>query len=260
MLLAIDIGNSNLSVGAFEEDRLVFVSRLATERHRTGDQYALELKSICEMHRTSPSAFDAAIIGSVVPELTPVLGAAAYTLTGCQPVILGPGLKTGLNILTDNPAQVGADLIAAAVACAAMYPLPCLAADLGTATKISIIDSKGAFCGCTIAPGVAISLEALASRTSQLPNISLQAPTKAAGKNTVDAMRSGIIFGTAAMIDGLCEIMEAELGEGPCFTVATGGLAADIVPVCKRDIVFNGELVLEGLRLVFEKNRKPKTP
>ncbi len=143
MLLAIDIGNSNLSVGAFEEDRLVFVSRLATERHRTGDQYALELKSICEMHRTSPSAFDAAIIGSVVPELTPVLGAAAYTLTGCQPVILGPGLKTGLNILTDNPAQVGADLIAAAVACAAMYPLPCLAADLGTATKISIIDSKG---------------------------------------------------------------------------------------------------------------------
>lgn len=260
MLLAIDIGNSNLSVGAFEEDRLVFVSRLATDRHRTGDQYALELKSICEMHRTAPGGFDAVIIGSVVPELTPVLAAAAQTLTGCRPMILGPGLKTGLNILTDNPAQVGADLIAAAVACAALYPLPCLAADLGTATKISIIDTAGAFCGCTIAPGVAISLEALAARTSQLPNISLQAPAKAAGKNTIDAMRSGIIFGTAAMIDGLCDKMEAELGEGPCFTVATGGLAADIIPSCKREIVYHGELVLNGLRLIFEKNLKPKTP
>jgi len=260
MLLAVDIGNSNLTVGAFEEGRLVFVSRLATDRYRTGDQYALELKSICEMHRTVPGGFDAVMIGSVVPELTPVLSAAAHTLTDCQPMILGPGLKTGLNILTDNPAQVGSDLIAAAVACAALYPLPCLAADLGTATKISVIDKKGAFCGCSIAPGVAISLDALAARTSQLPTISLQAPAKAAGKNTVDAMRSGVIFGTAAMLDGLCERMEAELGEGPCFTVATGGLAEHIIPCCKREIVFNGELVLEGLRLIFEKNRKPKTP
>jgi len=260
MLLAIDIGNSNLSVGAFADGALVFVSRLATDRHRTGDQYALELKSICEMHRTPPAGFDGVIIGSVVPELTPALIAAAKVLTGCRPMVLGPGLKTGLNILTDNPAQVGADFIAAAVACAAIYPLPCLAADLGTATKISMIDSKGTFCGCAIAPGVAISLEALASRTSQLPNISLQAPAKAAGKNTVDAMRSGIVFGTAAMIDGLCERMEAELGEGTCFTVATGGLAADIVPNCKREILVNSELVLEGLRLIYEKNKKPPTP
>ncbi len=181
---------------------------------------------------------------------------AVEKLTGCKPMLLGPGIKTGMNILIDNPAQLGADLLAGCVGAAALYPLPCLVIDLGTASKISVVDKNGAFCGCTIAPGIGISLEALSAKTSQLPSISLKTPARAIGKNTVDSMQSGTVFGFAAMIDGVCEKLEEELGDKIMTTVATGGLAKDLIKSCKRDIIYNGDLVLYGLKVLYEKNRK----
>lgn len=256
MLLTIDIGNTNITMGVYDKNELKFVSRLATNRAITSDQYAVEFKQIFSLYDTPISSFSGAAISSVVPELSSTMSDAVMKLTGCKPMILGPGIKTGMNILIDNPAQLGADLLAGCVGAAALYPLPCLVIDLGTASKISVIDKTGSFCGCTIAPGIGISLEALSSKTSQLPSISLKTPAKAIGKNTVEAMQSGTVFGFAAMIDGVCEKLEEELGEKVMTTVATGGLAKDLIKSCKRDIVYNGDLVLYGLKVLYEKNKK----
>ncbi len=259
MLLTIDIGNTNVTLGAYAKDSDVpaFVARLATDRARTQDQYAIELLDVFALNGQKPEQFTGAALSSVVPELTMQLSLAVEKLLGCKPLILGPGVKTGLNILTDNPAQVGADLVSGAVAAAALYELPCLVIDLGTATKISVIDQNGAFCGCAIAPGVSISLEALSKRTSQLPSIPLDSPNSAIGKNTLDSMQSGVVFGTASMLDGLCDRMEAELSLPVKSIVATGGLSSEIIKSCKRSITANPELLLFGLKLIYEKNCKP---
>lgn len=256
MLLTIDIGNTNITMGVYNKDSLVFVSRLATDRSRTSDQYAVEFKQIFSLYDTPQNSFEGAAISSVVPELSAAISEAVKKITGCKPMILSPGIKTGMNILIDNPAQLGADLLAGGIGAAALYPLPCLVIDLGTASKISVIDKNGAFCGCTISPGIGISLDALSARTSQLPSISLKTPARAIGKNTIDSMQSGTVFGYAAMIDGLCEKLEEELGDKVMSTVATGGLAKDLIKSCKRDIVYNGELILYGLKVLFEKNKK----
>lgn len=258
MFLAIDIGNTNISLGAYKDDKLVFVSRLATDRSRTPDQYAIEFKQIFALYDALSASFSGAALSSVVPELTATMCEAIEKITGHRPVVLGPGIKTGMNILIDNPAQLGADLLAGCVGAANLYPLPCLVIDLGTASKISVIDKNGAFRGCTIAPGIGISLDALSQRTSQLPSISLKTPDHAIGTNTLDSMQAGTVFGFAAMIDGLCEKLEAELGEGKMSAVATGGLAKDLIKSCKREIAFNGELVLHGLKVLYDKNRKIK--
>ncbi len=254
MLLAIDIGNTNITMGVYNKDELIFVTHIATDRSRTPDQYAVEFKQIFALYNMPQNSFEGAAISSVVPELSATMSKAVERITGKKPMILGPGIKTGMNILIDNPAQLGADLLAGGVGAAALYPLPCLVIDLGTASKISVIDKNGSFCGCTISPGIGISLDALSARTSQLPNISLKTPARAIGKNTIDSMQSGTVFGYAAMIDGLCEKLEEELGEKVKSTVATGGLARDLVKSCKRDIIYNGELVLYGLKVLFEKN------
>ncbi len=256
MLLVIDIGNTNITLGVYDKDELVFVSRLATDKSKTPDQYAIDLKQIFALYETPLSSISGAAISSVVPEITGTASEAIEKLTGCKAMVLGPGIKTGMNILIDNPAQLGADLLAGCVGAAALYPLPCLVIDLGTASKISVIDKNGAFCGCTISPGIGISLDALSARTSQLPSISLKTPARAIGKNTIDSMQSGTVFGYAAMLDGLCEKLEEELGDKVMTTVATGGLAKDLVKSCKRDITYNGQLILYGLKVLYEKNRK----
>jgi len=171
-------------------------------------------------------------------------------------MIVGPGLKTGMNILIDNPVQVGSDLVAGAVAAINSYPLPALVIDLGTATKISVVNENGAFCGGIIAPGVTVSLDALSKSASQLPTISLENVGPAIGKNTVDCMRSGIVYGTAAMLDGLCDKIESELNVKVQTIVATGGLAKDIVKHCKRKLILNENLIVHGLKCLFEKNSK----
>lgn len=265
MLLTIDIGNTNITAGAFvasdssdagRRGALHFSARLATDKYRTKDQYAIELMDIFRLYGVSPKSITGSVISSVVPELTTPIANAVLQITTRAPLILGPGTKTGLNILIDNPAQVGADLVAGAVAAIDLYPLPCLVIDLGTATKISVIDKNGAFRGCSISAGIAISLDALSSRTSQLPTISLDTPEHAIGTNTIDSMRAGTVFGTAAMLDGMCSLIEEELGEKVETIVATGGLSADIIKSCKRNMIYNGELTLHGLRSIYNRNRK----
>lgn len=255
MLLTIDIGNTNISIGAFKNDELIFVSRLATDRSRTQDQYAIELKSILNLYSIKSIEFSACAISSVVPELTKVITAAAKKIIAVEPIVVRSNIKTGITILADDPAQAGADLIVAAVAAANLYPQPCFIIDLGTATKIIVVDNDS-FCGCCIAPGVGISLEALSSRTSLLPSISLKAPKKSIGTNTVDCMQSGVVFGTAAMLDGLCYRMEKELGKQVKSFVATGGLSKEIVKSCEHNIIHDSELLLKGLKIIYEKNKE----
>lgn len=254
MLLTIDVGNTNITLGVFSGDSLMFVSRLATDRMLTPDQYAIGFRQILTLYGVEHEGFLGCAVSCVVPELSQTICEAAYTVTGHPAMLLGPGVKSGINLLVDNPAQVGADLVAGCVGAVDLYALPCLVVDLGTATKISVINENGAFCGCTIAPGVGISLDALSARTSQLPNISMKTPAKAIGKNTIDSMQSGIVFGNAAMLDGLCEKLEAELGAPVKTIVATGGLARDLIKSCRRDIIYNGELILHGLKVIFDKN------
>lgn len=256
MFLAIDVGNTNITFGAYDGDNLVFISRIATDRKKTSDQYAVDFRQIFHLHDTPCHSFSGTALSSVVPEINEEICNAIDMLTGHKPMILGPGIKTGMNILIDNPAQLGADLLAGGVGAAALYPLPCLVVDLGTASKISVIDKKGAFRGCTIAPGIGISLEALSAKTSQLPSISLKTPTHSIGTNTPDSMKAGIVYGFAAMIDGLCDKLESELGEGSAYVVATGGLAEDLIKSCRRKIEYNRELVLFGLKVISEKNIK----
>ncbi|MBR5497648.1 MAG: type III pantothenate kinase [Clostridia bacterium] len=256
MLLAVDIGNTNISIGLYCEDKLIFVSRLATERLRMPDQYAAELAAIFAMHSINTSEFQGAIISSVVPELTNVVKEAVGFITEQTPLVLGPGVKTGLNIKIDNPAQLGADLVAGAVGAISSYPLPCLVLDMGTATKISVIDEKGNYRGCTISPGVKLSLNALSAGASQLSSIPLDAPPSAIGTNTISSMQAGIVLGTAAMIEGLCKKIEVSLGEKPASIVATGGIAADIIRYCDMDITLDENLILDGLKAIYNKNTK----
>ncbi|MDR1805317.1 MAG: type III pantothenate kinase [Clostridium sp.] len=253
MLLTLDVGNSNISVGVWEGEKLRSSARLATQRARTGDQYAVELEVMLLHRGIAPTKLAGAAISSVVPELTGALAAAAEQLTGVRPLVLLPGVKTGLALRVDNPAQVGADIVAASVAAKERFPLPCLIADLGTATKLIAIDGDGAFRGCAIAPGVGISLDALSAQASQLPTISFDAVGKSVGTNTIESMTSGVVYGTAAMLDGMAERMEKELGVSFSTLAATGGLADGILRHCKRAFIYEANLVLDGLRIIYGK-------
>ena len=254
MLLTMDIGNTNINIGLFDGDDLALSVRLATERQKTDDQYAMDFTNIFVMHKIDFNDINGVVISSVVPEITESVTSAIKKLTGKDALILSPGVKTGLNILIDNPAQLGADLAAGAVGAVAEYPLPAFVIDLGTATKICAIDKNRGFRGCMIAPGVQISLKALTDTSSLLPTISLEPPKKACGTNTVESMQSGVVLGTAAMIDGILDRFAEELGE-PASIIATGGLSYFVSPVCKREITYDRHLILKGLKAIYEKNK-----
>lgn len=253
MIFTIDIGNTNISFGLFDNDELVFVARLATERNRTDDQYALEFLSVFKMNDINVNIISGAVLSSVVPELTMIIKAAIRKICRISPITLAPGVKTGLNILIDNPSELGADLAAGAVGAAAKYALPAFVIDLGTATKVYAVDENRGYRGGMIAPGIEISLKALTNTSSLLPSIALNPPKKACGTNTVEALQSGIIFGTADMIDGMLDRFKAELGE-PASIIATGGLSSYIVDVCKYDIKYDKNLLLYGLKAIYDKN------
>ena len=255
MILTADIGNTNITLGLIDGDEAIFISRLATQRHRTSEQYAIELNAIFNLEGINTKKIEGSVISSVVPELTRVFKVAIEKVTGCDALIVAAGLKTGLKINTDNHKEVGADLVAGAVGAVNQYPLPCLIMDLGTATKIMVLDENGVFAGCTIAPGVGISLDALSMRTSQLPTIELSAPEHAIGTNTIDCIRSGTVLGTAAMLDGMADRLERELGTPIKSMVATGGLAKEIVACCEKEIIYNKDLILQGLLTIYRKNR-----
>ena len=255
MLLAIDIGNTNITLGVYEEDRLMFTSRLATDKRRTGDQYAIEIRDVMQLNGTDAELIEDAIICSVVPQVGTAVTNAISKLFSIVPLVLGPGVKTGLNIRIDDPAQLGADLAAGAVGALAEYTMPCIVIDMGTANTISVLDRNGAFLGGVIAAGVGLTLEALTNGTSQLPSVHIEAPRSVIGRNTADCMKSGLVLGAAAMLDGLIDRIEDELGE-KAAVVATGGRAGEIISCCKHEIILNDNLLLEGLRIIYEKNQR----
>lgn len=255
MLLTLDVGNTNLTAGVFCGEELVCEFRMATDRTRTGDQYAVDLLAMMKINNLSPSDVHGAIIGSVVPGLDAALCQAVQKVVGKDPLMVGPGIKSGVNIRIDNPAQLGADLLVGGVAATHKYGYPCIVWDLGTATTVSVIDGHGAFRGGAIMAGVGTSLDALSSRASLLPHIRLEAPQKVIGTNSIDSMRSGTMFGTAAMIDGMCDRIEEELGIS-AKVIVTGGLGEEIAACCRRDLVYDARLLLDGLRLLYERNTK----
>ena len=255
MILAIDIGNSTIVMGCVDDTGILFEEQVATQSEKTKIEHAMVFKSMLELNGIDPKDIKGAIISSVVPPLTNVIRAAAKMIIGVEPLTVGPGLKTGLPIHMDDPRTVGADLIVAAVAVEQKYGKPAIIIDVGTATTITAVDEKGAYIGGVIMPGVAISQEALVARTAQLPHVSLDAPGKVVGKNTVDSMRSGAIFGNASCIDGMVMRFKKELGLAPdTITVATGGLAGVIIPHCESEIIVDKMLLMKGLKIIYDRN------
>ena len=255
MLLAIDIGNTNLVIGCIHDDKILFKARIATDSIRTSDQYGVEIKNMLEAYGVKRSDIDDCIISSVVPPVFNSVRTGVIKIIGKQPMVVGPGLKTGLNIHVDVPSQVGSDRIVIAVAALAEYKAPLLLMDLGTATTIESVEPDNVYMGGVIIPGVRVSLDALTSRAAQLPGISLDQPKQVIGKNTVDCMRSGMMFGTAAMLDGLIDRIEEELGHSATI-IATGGMAQFVLPLCKHEILLDKNLLLKGLNVLYKKNKK----
>ena len=253
MILAVDIGNSNIVLGCFDENEILFEDRLSTDREATVLEYAVIIKTSLEMHKLEYEQITGAIISSVVPSVTENVQQAVFRLTGQQAMVVGPGVKAGLNILLDDPKQLGSDRVADAVGAIGEYPCPLIIVDMGTATTISVIDRNKNFLGGMIIPGLQVSLDSLANRTSQLPHVSLDEPKKVIGTNTVDCMKSGIIYSTAGSIDGAIDRIEQELGES-CTVVSTGGHARKIIPHCHHEILIDPYLLLKGLMAIYEKN------
>ncbi len=255
MLLAIDIGNTNIVIGCIRDDVIIYKARIATDPIRTSDQYGVEIKNMLEAFGIQRSDISDCIISSVVPPVFNSVRTGVIKVIGKQPMVVGPGLKTGLNIHMDVPSQVGSDRIVIAVAALAEYEAPLILMDMGTATTIEVVEPDNLYVGGVIFPGVKLSLDALTSRAAQLPGISLDEPKQVIGKNTVDCMRSGMMYGTAAMIDGIVDRIEAELGHSSTL-IATGGMAQFITPLCKRKIILEKDLLLKGLNIIYKKNKR----
>ena len=253
MILALDIGNTNIVIGCMEKDRAYFVERVSTNSSKTELEYVVDFKTLLDLYQIKMENITGCIVASVVPPLNNIVTAALKKLLHVSPLLVGPGIKTGLNILMDNPGQLGSDLVVNAVAGLHYYGAPIIMIDMGTATTISVVDNRKNYIGGMILPGVRVSLDSLVNRTSQLPRISLDAPKKIIGKNTIDCMKSGIIMGQASCIDGMIERIWDELGY-QAQVVATGGLAGCIVPYCKKKIVYDNELTLKGLEIIYRKN------
>lgn len=254
MILAIDIGNTNIVVGCIDDKKTYFIERLSTNRTKTELEYAVDLKNVLDIYHIRKTDIEGCIISSVVPQITNIAKLAAEKILKKDAIVLGPGVKTGLNIMMDNPGQLGADQVADAVAGISGYPVPLILIDMGTATTASVVNSKKQYVGGMILPGVGVSLDALTARASQLSGISIDAPRHVIGKNTIECMKSGVLYSNAAALDGIIDRIEEELGE-KATVVATGGLAKKIVPHCKREIILDEELLLRGLLIIYEKNK-----
>lgn len=255
MILAVDIGNSNIVIGGVQGDDITFVARLRTDTTKTSDEYCVDLKNILDIYGVTRDNIEGTILASVVPQVMNSLKTAIMKLTGKNCLVVGPGLKTGLNIRIENPSQIGADLVVGAVAALRLEKPPLTIVDMGTATTITVIDETGALIGGAIVPGVRISLDALTDRTALLPGLQLDKPKNAIGRNTVECMRSGVMLGAAVMIDGLIQRMEEELGEKTAV-IATGGIAKFIVPLCRTPMRYEKDLLLRGLISLYRENRR----
>lgn len=253
MILAIDIGNSNIVIGCIDGDNILFTERISTNPLATDLEYASTIRTALVMYDIDKSRIDGAIISSVVPSVTGTLKRAVEKFSGIKAKIVGPGIKTGLSIAIDNPAQLGSDLVVDAVAGINYYPLPLIIIDMGTATTLSVIDESGSYLGGLIVPGLAVSHDSLISRTSQLPKVAFECPRRLIGKNTVECLKSGLLYGGASQIDGLIDRINDDLGK-KCTVVATGGLAGIVIPLCKSKIIIDDALLLKGLNIIYNKN------
>lgn len=254
MILAVDIGNTNIVVGCIHGEEICFVERLSTVSTRTELEYAISFKNVLEMYGVSIEDLDGGIISSVVPPVTNIVKHSMEKILNRKVMLIGPGVKTGLNVLMDDPRQVGSDRIVNAVAVVHEYPVPAAIIDMGTATTICVVDGKKNYIGGAIIPGMRIAADTLTARTAQLPKISLEAPAKLIGKNTVDCMKSGVFYGSVALIDGMLDKIEEEMGQ-KLTIIATGGLAKALIPYCKHDIILDDALLLKGLKIIYEKNK-----
>lgn len=255
MILAVDIGNSNIVLGGIQGDNIAFEARLRTEPTKTSDEYCIDVKIILDVYGFKREDVEGAIISSVVPQVLNSIKTAIKKLTGKTALVVGPGLKTGLNIRVENPSQTGADLVVGSVASLREHKPPLIVVDMGTATTMSVLDDSGALIGGCICPGVKISLDALTERTALLPGLQLDQPRKAIGRNTIDCMRSGIMMGNACMLDGMVQRMEEELGQ-KATVVITGGIAKFIAPLCKTPMIYDKDLLLKGLAFLYRENVK----
>ena len=256
MILTVDIGNSNIVIGGVEGQEICFEARLRTDATKTSDEYCIDLKMLLEVYGVSKAEIEGSIIASVVPQVLNSMQTAIKKLTGKAALVVGPGLKTGLNIQIENPSQTGADLVVGCVAALREHKAPLIVIDMGTATTMIVLDKNSAMVGGCIMPGVKISLDALTERTALLPGLQLDQPKKAIGRNTIDCMRSGIMMGAACMLDGMIERMEEELGY-PTTVIATGGIAKFVIPMCRHEIIYDKDLLVKGLAALYRDNKRP---
>lgn len=253
MILAVDIGNSNIVIGGVEGNDILFEARIRTEPTKTSDEYCVDMKIIMDVYKVQPEMVEGAIISSVVPQVLNSISTALKKLTGKTPLVVGPGLKTGVNIKIENPSQTGADLVVGCAAALREHKPPLIVIDMGTATTMIVLDETGALIGGSISPGVKISMDALTDRTALLPGLQLDQPKKAIGRNTIDCMRSGIMLGAACMLDGMIERMEAELGR-KASVIITGGIAKFVAPLCRREMIYDKDLLVKGLVALYRDN------
>lgn len=254
MILAIDIGNTNIVIGCIKDNQILFVERLHTDGKKSELEYAISIKNVLELYKVERKELEGGIISSVVPPVTGTIRNAASKIIGKELLVVGPGVKTGLDIRIDNPAQLGPGLVVGAVAGIEEYGSPLVIIDMGTATAFTVVNEKSQVIGGMILPGVGVALDSLTSRTSQLPKISLEPPKKFIGSNTVDCMKSGVLYGNACCIDGMIGRIREELLASP-EVVATGGLAKRIIPYCREQIHMDDALLLKGLNLIYERNQ-----
>ena len=256
MLLAIDIGNSNISVGLFSrEKKLHFLASIDTDSRKTADQISIDLMNIFSLYGFDLKDVSGAIFSSVVPPINFMMEKALTRLLGKPPMVVGPGVKTGLNIRLAVQTQMGADIVADAVAALESFTAPIITIDMGTATTIGVISEGRTYEGGMLLPGVNVSLEALSRQTAQLPAISLQPPKTLIGKTTEDCMRSGIVYGTAGMLDGIIDRIREEFPGKTVSIVATGGNAPFIVKFCRNQILYDKTLLMKGLWAIYKRNQ-----
>lgn len=255
MILTVDVGNSNIVLGGVRDGEILFEARLRTNAAKTSDEYCIDLKMILDVYGVQTRQIEGAIIASVVPQVLNSMQTAIKKLTGKSSLVVGPGLRTGLNIQIENPGQAGADLVVGCVAAMLEHKGPLIVIDMGTATTMAVVDKNGAFIGGSIAPGVRISMDALTEKTALLPGLQLDQPKKVIGRNTIDCMRSGIMLGAAAMLDGMIERMEDELGY-KTTVIATGGIARFVTPMCRREVLFDKDLIVKGLAALYRDNKR----
>ena len=255
MILAVDIGNSNILVGCVDDGKTICVENLSSDMGLAPVEYALRIKSIMDIHGIEMGDIEGCAVSSVVPQLTPVISEAVFKLLGKKPLIVGPGLKTGLNIRIDDPAQLGSSLLAYSVAALEEHEPPLIVVEMSTATTFCTVNRQRQYVGGVICAGVRTSLDSLVSSAALLHQVGIEMPQNVIGRNTADSLKSGMIYGTAACIDGIIDRIETEMNES-CTVIATGKFAPLVTPHCKRKIIIDDGLILKGLKVIYEKNRR----